>query len=211
MLQKKKHLGTLQDLKHIKTLKTWLHRCLDFSNIWNRTIKSTRCGQEKVHLLLIDDSSEEICDSEGSVDIATAGRHRGLSTIYIKHNPFDQSKLGPDIELQNTHIVLFNFPCDVMQVSTLGAQLGLGPGLVDWYWNAASVPYGHILIDLSPRTDDRLRFCTNTGSFPTKLYIPELLKLLKSLDDVHTKSLHSSRVPVVFRKRKIVFLQSCPK
>ena len=44
--------------------------------------------------LISDDSCAEICNSEEFVDIATAGRHRGFSTIYIKHNLFHQSKLG---------------------------------------------------------------------------------------------------------------------
>ena len=46
------------------------------------------------YLLIFDDSCEEICNSKAFVDIATAGRHRGLSTIYIKQNLFHQSKLG---------------------------------------------------------------------------------------------------------------------
>ena len=66
--------------------------------------------------LFFDDSCEDICNSKASVDIATAGRHRGLSTINMKHNLFHQSKLGRDVELQNTHIVLFKSPPDVMQV-----------------------------------------------------------------------------------------------
>ena len=65
------------------------------------------------YLLIFDDSCEEICISEAFVDNAVAGRHRGLSRIYIKHNFFNQSKLGRDVELQNTHIVLFKSP--VMQ------------------------------------------------------------------------------------------------
>ena len=150
------------------------------------------------YLLIFDDSCEEICNSKAFVDIATAGRHRGLSTIYIKHNLFHQSKLGRDVELQNTHIVLFKSPRDVMQVSTLSAQLGLGSELVDWYRDATSVPFGHLLIDLSPRTDDRLRYCTNSGSVPSKFYIPERLKHLRTLDDEHTKSLYSPRVPIAF-------------
>ena len=77
-------------------------------------------------LLIFDDSGEEICNSKAFVDIATAGTLRGLSTIYIKDNLFHQSKLGRDVELQNTHIVLFKSPCDVMQVTTLSTQLGLG-------------------------------------------------------------------------------------
>ena len=109
------------------------------------------------YLLTFDNSCEEICNSKEFIDIATAGRHRGLSTIYIKHNLFHQSKRGRDVELQNTHIVFFKPHRDVMQVSTLSAQLGIGSELVDRYRDATSVLYGHLSIDLSPRTDDRLR------------------------------------------------------
>ena len=92
------------------------------------------------YLLIFDDSCEEICNSKAFVDIATDRRHRGLSTIYIKHNLFHQSKLGRDVELQNTHIVLFKSPRDVMQVTTLSTQLGLGSELVDWYRDATFFP-----------------------------------------------------------------------
>ena len=85
-----------------------------------------------------------------------------------------------------------------MQVTTLSAQLGLGSELLDWYRDATSVPFGHLLIDLSPRADDRLRYCTNTGSNPSKFYIPERMKLSKILDDEHTKSLYSPSVPIIF-------------
>ena len=65
-----------------------------------------------------------------------------------------------------THIVLFKSPRDVLQVTTLGTHLGLGSELVYWYRDATSVPFGHLLIDLLPRTDDRLRYGTNGGSVP---------------------------------------------
>ena len=83
-----------------------------------------------------------------------------------------------------------------MQVSRLSAQLGLGSELVDWYQDSTSVPYVHLLVDLSPRTDDRLRYCTNTGSLPSKFSIPDWLKQYRTLDDEHTKSLYSPGVPI---------------
>ena len=98
-----------------------------------------------------------------------------------------------------------------MQVTTLSTQLGLGSELVDWYRDATSVPFGHLLIDFSPRTDDRLRYCTNTGSVPSKFYISGRLKQSKSLDDEHTKSLYSPSVPIIFPQMQFFFLQSCPK
>ena len=85
-----------------------------------------------------------------------------------------------------------------MQINTLSIQLGLGSSLMDWYRDATSVPFGHLLIDLSPRTDDRLRCCTNSGKTPSEFYVPESLKHLTILDDEHTKSLYSPRVPIIF-------------
>ena len=163
------------------------------------------------YFLVFDDSCEEICNSKAFIDIATAGRHRGLSTIYIKHNLFHQSKLGRDIELQNTHIVLFKYPRDVMQVTTLSTQLGLGSELVDWYRDATSVIFGHLLIDLSPRADDRLRYCTNSGSVPSKFQIPQRLKHLRTLDDEHTKSLYSPNVPIAFSQMRKPLSSVLPK
>ena len=83
-----------------------------------------------------------------------------------------------------------------MQVTTLSTQLGLGSELVDWYQDATSVPFGDLLVHSSPRTDDRLRYCTNSGSVPSKFYFPERLKHLWTLDDEHTKSLYSPSVPI---------------
>ena len=60
----------------------------------------------------------------------------------------------------------------MMQVSTLSVQLGLGLELVDWYQDATSVPYGHLLIDLSPCTDEQLRYCTNNGSITSEFLYP---------------------------------------
>ena len=98
-----------------------------------------------------------------------------------------------------------------MQVTTLSTQLGLGSELVDWYRDATSVPFGHLLIDLSPRTDDRLRYCTNSGSVPSKFHIPERLKHLRTLDDEHTKSLYSPSVPIAFPQMQKPLSSVLPK
>ena len=163
------------------------------------------------HLLFFDDSCEEISNSKEFVNIATAGRDRGFSTIYIKHNLFHQSKLGRDVELQNTRIVLFKSPRDVHKVATLGVQLELGSAFVDWYREATSVSFGHLLIDLSPRTDDRLRYCTNSGKIQSKFYVPDNLKHLENLDDEHTKSLYSPSIPALFSRTQNSVSQNLSK
>ena len=163
------------------------------------------------YLLIFNDTCEEIYISKAFVPIAAAGRRPELRTVYLKHNLFHQSKLGRDVELQKTHIVLFNSPRDVMQVSTFSAQLGFGSELVDWYRDATSVRYGHLLIDTSPRTEDRLRYFTNTGSILSMFYMPDRLKQSNFWIE-NTQSLSTIQMFQSFsHKCKYLFLQSRPK
>ena len=166
---------------------------VDFEMIENLPNNGTK------YLLIFDDSCEEISNSKQFVKVATAGRHRGLNTIYIKHNLFHQSKLGRDVELQNTHIVLFKSPRDVLQINTLSQQLGLGSQLKEWYQDATSTPYGHLLIDLTPKTVDSLRYCTNSDSVPSKFYLPAGTET-KFLDDEHTIRLYTPNISNIFPK-----------
>ena len=92
------------------------------------------------HLLIFDHFWEQISSWKDFVENATAGRHKGLSTIYIKHHLFHQSRLRRDIELESTHSVLFKSPRDVLQNNTLSQQLGLGSQLEDCYKKATTIP-----------------------------------------------------------------------
>ena len=98
-----------------------------------------------------------------------------------------------------------------MQVTTLSTQFGLGSEIVDMYRDATSVPFGHLLIELSPSTNDRLRYCTNTGSNPSKFYIPDRLKQSKNLDEEPTNTLYSPSVPIIFPQMQKSFPSVLPK
>ena len=188
----------------------WKSRVCAWSELWIYWLVKNQQYQVPVNIwrfLWGDLQFKGLC----SIDIATAGMHRGMSKIYTKHKLFHQSKLWRDVELQNTHIVLFNSPRDVMQVTTLKEQLRLGSELFDWYWNAASVPFGQLLIDLSPRTDDRLRYCTNSGTVPWKIYIPECLEQFCTLNDEGAKFFYSPSVPVAFPQMQKPLSSVLPK
>ena len=98
-----------------------------------------------------------------------------------------------------------------MQVTTLSTQLGLGSELVDRYRDAKFVHFGHLLIDLSPRTDNRLRYCRNNGSLPSKIYIRDRQKQSNVLDDEHTKSVYSPSVPIKIPQMQKSFPSDLPK
>ena len=96
------HYHSLYSQMQRKTLK--FIQGVDFDLIENLHNNGTK------YLLIFEDSCEEISNCKQFVKIATAGRHRGLNTIYIKHNLIPHSKLGRDVALQKTHIVLFQSP-----------------------------------------------------------------------------------------------------
>ena len=111
----------------------------------------------KKFLLFFNASCETDCSSKSFADFAAVWWHRRFSTNYVQHSLFHQSKLGRDVELQNTNFVLIKSRSDVMQVSTLSVQPGLESELVDWYPEAASFPKDDLLIDMSTWADDRVR------------------------------------------------------
>ena len=53
-------------------------------------------------LLVFDDSCEDIYNDKEFVRLATAGRHRGIDVIYVKHNLFQQSRWSRTIDLNTS-------------------------------------------------------------------------------------------------------------
>ena len=124
-------------------------------------------------LLVFDDSCEDIYNVKEFVRLATAGRHRGLNVIYVKHNLFQQSRWSRTIDLNTSHIILFESPRVVQQLDLLGRQLNVSKLLRSCYELATIDSFGHLLIDLDPRTSDCLRYCSNiTRPGPTIFYLP---------------------------------------
>ena len=120
--------------------------CLDFKIINSLPNDGTN------YLIIFDDSCDEITKTKEFEKIATAGRHKKINCIYVKHNLFHKIPIGRDAEWQNTHSR--RSPRDVQQIGVLAKQLGLGKQLVDWYNASTRTSYGHLMIDLSPRTPD---------------------------------------------------------
>ena len=117
------------------------------------------------HCLLIYDDKE-------FVKIATSGRHRKLHVMYIKHNLFHQSKWSRTIDLNTTHIILFKLLRDIQQIEYLEKQLNCLQLIKEAYKLATAEPYGHLMIDLDPKTSQGLRFSSQLiGPDPSIFYI----------------------------------------
>ena len=93
--------------------------------------------------------------------------------IYVKHNLFQQSKWSRTIDLNTTHIILFESLRDIQQIENLGKQLNFLQLLKDAYKLATTQPYGHLIVDLDPKTSQGLQSSSQLiGPEPSFFYIP---------------------------------------
>ena len=91
----------------------------------------------------------------------------------MKHNLFHQSKWLRTIDLNTTHIILFKSLRDIQQIEYLGKQLNCLLLLKNAYKLLTAEPYGHLIIDLGPKTSQGLRFASQIiGPDPSFFYIP---------------------------------------
>ena len=135
-------------------------------------------------LLVYDDSCEEIFDDPEFVKLATSGRHRKISIIYVKHNLFHQSKNSRTIDLNTTHLVLFKSLRDIQQIEYLGKQLNALNVIKEAYKLATLEPYGHLVIDLDPKTSETLRYSSNLiGPQPSIFYLPSSIAVVTPLSN----------------------------
>ena len=67
-------------------------------------------------MIVFDDTCEKIFNEKDFVKLATAGRHKNVHVIYVKHNLFQQSKQSRTIDLNTTHLILFKSPRDIQQI-----------------------------------------------------------------------------------------------
>ena len=117
-------------------------------------------------MIVFDDTCEEIFIKKDFVKLGTAGRHKNVHVIYVKHNLFQQSKQSRTIDLNTTHLILFKSPRDIQQIDYLGIQLNNAKILRHAYQLATKEDFGHLLIDLDPKTSECLRYS------PTIFYLP---------------------------------------
>ena len=139
----------------------------------------------------------EIYNDKKIVKLATLGRHKNISVIFIKHSLYQQSKRSRTIDLNTTHIILFKSACDIQQVKFLGKQLNLVKFLKHCCQLATKDSFGHLLIDLDPKTSDCLPYCSNiTEPGPTVFY--------RSSDKAETP-LNNEREKIIYTEANAAF------
>jgi hypothetical protein len=113
------------------------------------------------YLLIIDDLMNEVNQNVCNI-FTKLSHHRNVSVIFLTQNLFHRNKHVRTMNLNTHYIVLFKNPRDAGQVSTLARQMypGKSKFVVEAYEDATKEPYGYLLIDLKPETDDSYRIRT---------------------------------------------------
>jgi hypothetical protein len=119
-------------------------------------------GGVEPSLLIIDDLLSEI-NSAVSNMFTRGSHHRNISVIFLSQNLFHKSKDFRTMSLNTHYLVLFKSVRDVTQVSTLARQMYPGKSklLIEAYQDATTNPFGYLLIDMKPQTNDKMRLRTN--------------------------------------------------
>ena len=126
-------------------------------------------------LLILDDLMSETNDSVSNI-FTKFSHHRNISVIYLTQNLFYKSKQSRTMSLNAHYIVLFKNPRDLLQVSTLSRQMfpGKGQFLVEAFKDATAKPFGYLVLDLKPDTEEKYRI--RTKIFPGEkqfVYLPK--------------------------------------
>jgi len=118
-------------------------------------------GKRRI-LLIIDDLMSKTDDRIENL-FTKLSHHMNVSVLFLTQNLFFKSKQARTISLNSHYIVVFKNARDAMQISNLARQMypGNSKFMVEAFKDATSGPYGYLLIDMKPYTEETYRLRTN--------------------------------------------------
>jgi len=122
-------------------------------------------GQKRI-LLILDDLMSESGDDVEKI-FTKFSHHRNISIMYLSQNLFYKSKQNRTMSLNAHYLVIFKNPRDSNQLA--GMYAGKEKFLIEAFGDATRHPYGYLLIDLKPDTDDKIRIRTQIFSDETQV------------------------------------------
>lgn len=128
-------------------------------------------------VLLLDDMMNEVTRNQDSVTLfCVTAHHRNVTVIFLTQNLFTQGVFARTISLNCHYIILMKSARDVRQIITLGSQVFPGKALYfkEAYEKSTSVPFGYLLLDLTPTSPDKYRLRTQIlPNQNTIVYVPK--------------------------------------
>ena len=111
-------------------------------------------------LLVLDDLMEEGGQDKNVLDLFTKySHHRNIKVIYLCQDMFPREKYAKTINRQAHYIIAFKSPRDQLGFKNLVLQAfpNHWKEVMDTFSKATQRPFGYIMLDLHPATDDRMR------------------------------------------------------
>lgn len=118
----------------------------------------------KHRLIIIDDLSHQLLNNQEMELLFIQGcHHRQLSVVFMTQNLFQRGSRSRIIALNTYYLVLMKNVRDASQIAFLGRQLFPGHSnfLLEAYADATKSPYGYLLVDTSPHSEDKYRLRTH--------------------------------------------------
>lgn len=134
-------------------------------------------GMRRHRLVILDDLQHRVVqDVEMELLFTQGSHHRKLSVLFLAQNVYIQGSRSRTIALNTTYLVLMKNVRDASQIATLGRQLfpGRSKILMESYRDATFDPFGYLVVDMSPHSEDQYRLRTHVfpGEDPV-IYVPK--------------------------------------
>lgn len=142
-----------------------------------------RFDVNETNLVIIDDLMTQGNNDQRITRLFSVGSsHRNLSIIFIVHNLFDKGKEMRTISLNTHYLIVFKNPRDNQQIATLARQMypHQSQFMIEAFQDATKHPYGYLLIDLKPKTQEFLRIRTSITTTTPIVYIHKDMKPISS-------------------------------
>jgi len=120
-------------------------------------------------LLIIDDLMLEMNKELGEHFICRT-RHLKCSTIFLMHTLFQNKDVHRLISNNTHYFVIFGNRRQMLNVKTLGNQIGLLKQVLEGYHYAMAQPYGYFVIALHPQVPEILTVTSDFGGWQHVFY-----------------------------------------
>ena len=123
-------------------------------------------------VLVLDELVRHCSDDERILGLFTKISHCDVACIYLTQNLFPPGKCSRSISLNAHYIIAFNNPRDTLGLQTLAQQAFAVQVPFVWksFHGATSQPFGYLMLDLHPRTQNiqrvRTRILPSEHRFP---------------------------------------------
>ncbi len=137
-------------------------RMRDPTILWHEGLPSTVLMEKMVDtIVVVDDLMEAGMNDPTLMSMFTEGsHHKNISVVFIVQNLLHQGRRSRSLNLNTQYLVLYKNARDMQQIKTIAQQMYP----TDWrrflaYFEAeTSRPYGKVIIDLHPQTEEKNRF-----------------------------------------------------